>query len=81
MAMRFPHRNYLGVEIRETLVEKALARKQALTSPCCTNLHHVAGNVLEPGWTAALLASLAQAGLKVRDHHCATVPLYHSATA
>jgi tRNA G46 methylase TrmB len=69
MAARFPQRNYLGVEIREELVTDALARLQQLREPSTTahaqrNLHHVAGNVLDPGWALALLASLAEAGYR-----------------
>ena len=45
------------MEIRGDLVAEATANP---------NLHHMEGNVLEPGWLAALLSSLHAAGCVVR---------------
>eukprot|EP00873_Tetraselmis_striata_P016621 jgi/Tetstr1/436885/TSEL_025661.t1 len=63
-AAAFPGRNYLGLEIRAPLVEEALARTAAVRE-ARRNLAFVAANVLQERVMAALLASLASAGLRV----------------
>ena len=52
------------MEIRGDLVAEAMANTKGVAGK--GNLHHMEGNVLEPGWLAALLTSLHTAGCVVR---------------
>jgi tRNA G46 methylase TrmB len=65
MAVHFPERNYLGVEIRGELAAEAMMGRKGDGGGADNNVHHMEGNVLEPGWLAALLASLHAAGYVV----------------